>query len=121
VIFDVELKSDVDYDSMGPSLQLVGARYLNFLLRKLSHDFKLCRMSILQDFQRAIFLYCLRLWSHCRVPVCWYPICIVHADVTLTRSKVKVMQRWLSAPFRAFILFGLLWGTAAANSWDVWC
>ena len=40
---------------MGPSLQLVGARFLNFLLRKLSRDFKLSGMSILQDFQRAIF------------------------------------------------------------------
>jgi len=29
-------------------------------------------------------------------------ICIVHADVTLTRSKVKVKvtRRWLLAPFR---------------------
>jgi len=26
------------------------------------------------------------------------PICIVHADVTLTRSKVKDTQRWPSAP-----------------------
>ena len=34
----------VDYDSMGPSLQLVGARFLNFLLSKLSCDFKLCRI-----------------------------------------------------------------------------
>jgi len=33
------------------------------------HDFKLRRMSILQDFQRAIFPYCLRLESHGRL--CW--------------------------------------------------
>jgi len=51
----------VDYDSMGPSLQLVGYRFLNFLLSKLSRDFKLRGMSILHDFQRAIFPYCLRL------------------------------------------------------------
>jgi len=56
----------VDYDNMGPSLQLVGARFLNFLLSKLSHDFKLCRMLILQDSQRAIFPYYLRLESHGR-------------------------------------------------------
>jgi len=33
----------------------------NFVLRKLSHDFKLCSLSILHEFQRAIFLYCFRL------------------------------------------------------------
>jgi len=58
-----------DYDSMGPSLQHVRARFLNFLLSKPSRDFKLCRMSVLQDFQRAIFLYCLTLQSHGWV--CW--------------------------------------------------
>jgi len=30
----------VDHDSMGPSLQLVRARFSNFLLRKLSRKFK---------------------------------------------------------------------------------
>jgi len=30
----------VDNDSMGPSLQLVRAQFSNFLLRKLSHEFK---------------------------------------------------------------------------------
>ena len=45
----------VDYDNMGPSLQLVGARFLNFLLSKLTRDFRLRGMSILQDFQMAIF------------------------------------------------------------------
>jgi len=57
----------VDYDNMGPNLQRVGALFLNFLLSKLSRDFKLRAMSILQDFQRAIFPYCLRLESHGRV------------------------------------------------------
>jgi len=28
------------------------------------------------------------------------PLCIVHADMTLTWSKVKVTWRWPSAPFR---------------------
>jgi len=32
--------------SMGPGLQLVGARFLNFLLRKLSREFKLRRVNI---------------------------------------------------------------------------
>ena len=59
----------VDYDNMGPSLQHIGARFLNFLLSKLSHDFKLRGMSILQDFQRVIFPYCLRIESHGQV--CW--------------------------------------------------
>jgi len=66
-------------DSMGPNLQLVGARFSNFLLRKLSHDFKLCRMSILTEFQMATFPYCVRLRSHGRAR--W---CIAHIDVTLT-------------------------------------
>jgi len=56
-----------DYDNMGPILQHVGARFLNFRLSQLSHDFKLRGMSILQDFQRAIYPYCLRLESRGRV------------------------------------------------------
>jgi len=59
----------VDYDSMGPSLHLVRARFLNFLLSKLSRDFKLHGMSILQDFQMAIFPYCSRLQSYGQE--CW--------------------------------------------------
>jgi len=37
----------IDRDSMGSSLQRIGARFLNFLPRKLSREFKLCRISIL--------------------------------------------------------------------------
>jgi len=59
----------VDYDSMGPNVQLVRAQFLNFLFSKLSHDFKLHGMLILQDFQRALFLCFFRLESHGRV--CW--------------------------------------------------
>jgi len=80
----VELKTD-GYDNMIPSLQLFVARFLNFLLSKLSHDFKLHRMSILQDVQRPHF------------PINWlgmlvvlYVLCSVHADMTLVQSKVKV-------------------------------
>jgi len=65
--------------------------FSNFLLRKLSCEFKLREMSILREFQMAIFPYCLRLrsqWSgvHCAGS----PICIAHAGMTLTWSKVKV-------------------------------
>ena len=54
----------VDSDSMGPSVQLNGVRLLNFLLGKLSREFKLCGMSIFQKIQMAIFQYCVRLQSH---------------------------------------------------------
>ena len=48
----------VDYDNMGPGLQLVRAQFLTFLLSKLSHDFKLCRMSILQNFPNCLYCAC---------------------------------------------------------------
>jgi len=32
------------------------------------------------------------------------PICIVCADVTLMRSKVKVTWRWPSSPFRVLYI-----------------
>jgi len=54
----------VDDHSMGSGLQLAGAQFSNFLLRKLSCEFKLRRMSILLKFQMAIFPYCMRLQSH---------------------------------------------------------
>jgi len=45
----------VNSDSMGPGLQLAGAQFLNFLLGKLSQEFKLCQMSIFHEIQMAIF------------------------------------------------------------------
>jgi len=45
----------VDGDSMGPGLHHVGARFFNFLLRKLSREFKLRPMSIFHEIQMAIF------------------------------------------------------------------
>jgi len=54
----------IDVDSMGPDLQLVGARFSNFLLGKLSREFRLCRMSIFHEIQMAIFRYCVMLQSH---------------------------------------------------------
>ena len=41
--------------SMGPGLQLVGARFLNFLLGKLSRELKICPMSIFDEIQMDIF------------------------------------------------------------------
>jgi len=41
--------------SMGPGLQLLGARFLNFLLGKLSRKFTLRPMSIFYEIQTAIF------------------------------------------------------------------
>jgi len=51
----------VDSDSMGPGLQLFRARFSNFLLRKLSPQFKLSGMSSFHEIQMAIFWYCVRL------------------------------------------------------------
>ena len=41
--------------SMGPALQLFGARFLNFHLGKLSREFKLRPISIFDEIQMAIF------------------------------------------------------------------
>ena len=58
-----------DHDSIEPTLQAVRARFLNFLLRELSREFKLRGMSISRKFQMAIFPHCLSLRSHGRT--CW--------------------------------------------------
>ena len=54
----------VDGDSMGRGLQLVGVRFSNFLVQKLSLEFKLPGMSILHETQMTIFRYCVTLQSH---------------------------------------------------------
>ena len=54
----------VDGDSMGPGLQLFGARFLNSLLRKLSQEFKLRPMSIFHEIHKVIFRYYVMLQSH---------------------------------------------------------
>ena len=41
--------------SMGPGLQLVGARFLNFHLGKLSREFKLRPISIFDEFKWPYF------------------------------------------------------------------
>jgi len=40
--------------SMGPGLQLVGAQFFNFLLGKLSREFKLRRLSIFHQIQMNV-------------------------------------------------------------------
>jgi len=57
--------------------------FLNFLLGKLLTS------NLLQDFQGAISPYCLRLDSH-MARYAGSPVCIMHADMTFARSKVKV-------------------------------
>ena len=54
-IFTWSSKLMVDGDSMGPGLQLVGARFWNFLLGKLSQEFSLRGVSIFHQIQMAIF------------------------------------------------------------------
>ena len=49
--------------SMGPELELVGARFLNFHLGKLSREFKLRPISIFDEIQMAIFQQCVTLQS----------------------------------------------------------
>jgi len=71
----------VVYDGMGPGLHHVRARFWNFLLEKLSSEFKLREMSI---FQMAIFSYCSHMVRHAGI------VGTVHANMTLTRSKFKV-------------------------------
>jgi len=44
-----------DSDSVGPGLQQVGARFSNFLLGKLSREFKLRAMLIFHEIQMVIF------------------------------------------------------------------
>ena len=50
-------------NSMGPGLHLIGAQFSNFLLEKLSQEFKLRKMLIFHEIQKAIFRYCVTLQS----------------------------------------------------------
>ena len=72
----------------GPGLPLVGARFLNFLLRKLSREFKLRPVSIFHEIQMAHFGTASR-YSH-MVGHADSARRTVYVDVTLIRSKVKV-------------------------------
>ena len=54
-ILALSSKLMVGGDSMGPGLQLVRARFSNFLLQKLSRQFRVLRMSTFHEIQMAIF------------------------------------------------------------------
>ena len=78
----------VDGDSMGSGLQLVGARFTNFLLGKLSQEFKFAECRYFTKFKWPYFGSASRYSQ--MVGYAGSTTGIVHADVTLTRSKVKV-------------------------------
>jgi len=75
----------VGSDSMGPDLQLVRARFSNFFLRMLPREFKLRGMSIFHEIQMTT------AWGYSQiVGHAGSTTGIVHANVTLTQSQVKV-------------------------------
>ena len=82
-------KLTVDVDSMGPGLQLLGGRFSNFLLGKVSLEFKLHGMSIFHDIQMATYFGTGWCYSH-MVVYADSPTYTAYGDMTLTRSKVKV-------------------------------
>ena len=63
-VFARSSKLMVGSHSMGTDLQLIGARFSNFLLGKLSRELKLRRMSLFHENQMAIFRNCVMLQSH---------------------------------------------------------
>ena len=74
-------------DSMGSGLQIFGARFLNFLLGKLSREFKL------RYFTKFKWPYFGNAWCYSHVlGHAGSPTRTVYVDMTLTRSKVKVTE-----------------------------
>ena len=82
-------KLTVDIDSMGPGLQLLGGQFLNFLLGKVSLEFKLHGMSIFYDIQMATYFRTGWRYSH-MVGYAASPTYTAYVDMTLTWSKVNV-------------------------------
>ena len=82
-------KLTVDIDSMGPGLQLLGGHFSNFLLGKVSLEFKLHGMSIFHDIQMATYLGTWWCYSH-MVGYAGSPTYTAYVDMTLTQSEVKV-------------------------------
>jgi len=76
-------------DCMGTSLQRVRAQFSNFLLMKLSQEFKLHEISILHELQMAMYIRIAWRQSH-TVGRAGSRTRTEYADVTLTRPKVKV-------------------------------
>jgi len=81
-------KLTVDIDSMGPGLQHLRGQFSNFLLRKVSLEFKLHGMSIFHDIQMATYFGTGWWYSH-MVGYFGSPTYTAYVDMTLTRSKVK--------------------------------
>ena len=87
-----------DVDSMGPDLQPVVVRFLNFLLGKVPLQFILHGMSIFHDIQMATYFGTGWCYSH-MVGYAGSPTYTAYVDMTLTRSKVKVkVTRLLNFP-----------------------
>ena len=82
-------KLTVDIDSMGPDLQLLGGHFSNFILGKVSTEFKLHGMSIFHDIQMATYFGTGWCYSH-MVGYAGSPTYTAYVDMTLTRFKVKV-------------------------------
>ena len=94
--FRMELKRLVDHDRTGPSLQLVGARFSNFLPRKLSYcEVKLRGMSILHEFEMAILPYCLILRSHGRA-CCMVLLYVLRILIWPLPDRGQRQGHWLS-------------------------
>ena len=106
-------KLTVDIDSMGSGLQLLGRHFSNFILGKVSLEFKLHRMSIFHDIQMTTYFGTAWCYSH----MVGYAGTHTH---TVTWSKVKVKVTGLlnfrqlakpcmlaamtAAPLRGFLL-----------------
>jgi len=81
----------VDYGGMGPSLQLVAARFLNFLLSSyhVISNFLQCRHY--RTFKGQYFPIA---WRYSHMGECaGSSICIMYAGVNMTRSKLKSRSR----------------------------
>ena len=104
----------VDHDSTGPILQLVGARFSNFILRKLSREFKLRGTSILHEFQMTIFPYSRRLLSHglARVLMSAWPD-------SGSRSRSRSLTFWISENCTFLRLTSSLFWRGAHNWWVI--
>jgi len=82
-------KLTVDIDSMGPGLQLLWGQFSNFLVGKVSLEFRLHGMSIFHDIQMITYFGTGWCCSH-MVGYAGGPTYTAYVDMTLTRSKVKV-------------------------------
>ena len=98
----------VDCDSMGPSLYLSEPDFLISSQKAITWLHTLWNINItgLSEGHISILVEA----SH-MVGCAGSPLCIVHADMTFSQSKVKVTGRWPPAPFR-----GLYWCICIART-----